>query len=82
MSTIGKLVECLEDMGIILNADEDINENIFDYGIDSLGYIHLICVIEETFRIEIPDEFLLKKEIVTLDMLESIVTVAFNNEVQ
>ena len=79
MNTIEKIAQCLEDIGIILNPYEDGNENIFDYGVDSLGYIYLICTIEEVFDIEIPDEYLARNDVVTLKMLESIVTKAFAN---
>lgn len=69
MNTKEKLVYCLEQIGIVIDADEDIDENILEYGLDSLSYIHLICAIEELFQIEIPDQYLISNGMLTLRSL-------------
>lgn len=73
MDIVEKLVKCLEEMGIILDIDEDVDENIFEYGLDSLSYIYLICTIEELFHIEIPERFLINNGELTLRKLELMV---------
>ena len=69
---IAKLIVCLEKIGIYLE-DNDIDENIFEYGLDSLGFIHLICMLEEMFQVEISEHYLATKEILTLKMLQNMV---------
>lgn len=70
----GKIVACLETVGIFLDPSEDEDINICEYGMDSMGYIIFICEVETCLGVEIPDEYLNIQSVVSLNKLTSIVS--------
>lgn len=80
MESIRKtIIDCLENIGIFLD-DEDGDENICDYGMSSLDYILLICDIEESLSIEMPDDYLNIQKVVSINKLANIALQAFENK--
>lgn len=67
------IVTCLESLGIMIEPDMDSGENLFEFGLDSLGFITLICDIEQRFNIEVPDECLSELSTITVNKLHEVV---------
>ena len=55
-------------------TEKDINEDLSVLGITSIMFISIVLAIEEKYNIEIPDEYLLKTEIGTVNKILDIVT--------
>ena len=60
-----KVVKCFANLGMIVNEED--NFAILDYLVDSVQYISFILELEDAFDIAIPDEFLLKGNMNTVD---------------
>ncbi len=52
-------IRVLEIIETELEKKLDLSEDLFDNGLDSLGVLRLLAMIEEEFSIEIPDEELI-----------------------
>jgi acyl carrier protein len=68
-----EISEMLEKYGVILNPEKDANADIFDYGLDSLGYVMLISELEARFQINVDDQYLLIGPTNTLSHIVDIV---------
>ncbi len=68
-----KLIGILEHHGVVLNVICDRDVNIFDYGLDSIGFITFLVEIEEEFNIEIDDKYLSKIDTVTIRELVDLI---------
>lgn len=72
MNNIEKLCDCFQEMGIMVN---ELNESVelFEIIEDSMNFITFIVELENTYKIEIPDEYLLPGNLVTIkDVLQMI----------
>jgi len=63
----------VEDINLTL---ENLNDNLVEYGMDSISFIQVVVALEEEFDCEIPDSKLLLSELDTinklLDILQSL----------
>lgn len=75
-----KVIEVLENIGIVLeDRDEDVN--LDEYGIDSIGYITLMCDLEEKFNIEFSNEYFGKPEMLSLNgIVNSVISLLNKNK--
>lgn len=67
------IINYLEQYGIILLLENDCDENIIEYGIDSISYISLICDLEQHFCISIPTSLLDFQEDITVNKLSQVI---------
>ena len=68
----------IEDVTIQMNQiDKDLNS----LGIDSIKFIQLIVALEETFKIEFPDEYLIPSEMGTVNKISNIVLTILKNTI-
>ena len=58
-----RVKKCFNNVGIIIDATE--NFDISEYLEDSLSFITFIVEVEDEFKIEIPDEYLMEGKLVT-----------------
>lgn len=56
------------------------NEDLTKIGVDSIEFIKIIVDIEETFDIEIPDDFIVMPMINTVSKISDIVVKSLDNE--
>lgn len=69
----------------IENSDltlEQTNEDLSRLGMDSITFIRIIVALEEEFRIEIPDEYLLMTEMNTISKMADVLSAEINTKVQ
>lgn len=69
-----KLINLLENHGIVLNFADDREKNIFDYGLDSLGFVSLMVEMEEEFNIDIDDSYLNRVDFISIHELVELVS--------
>ena len=67
MDIESKLIEIFNDYSIDIYNEQQVSD------IDSIEYISLIIEIEDSFDIEIPDEFLDGNIFFNIDMLKSLI---------
>lgn len=60
-----EIIKCMHNLGIIVD-DENDNFMLENYIEDSIAYISFIVELEQTFNIEIPDEYLVAGAMTTL----------------
>lgn len=76
MEDIGnRIIECLENIGIIIDYTVHNDVDLTEYGLDSLTYISFIVEVEKLFMINIPDEYL---QIETLSSLKGFIGMVEN----
>lgn len=74
MNTPERILNCLEQVGIILESDTKFeNVELSDVLMDSIIFIQFIVALEEEFKINFPDEYLLIDKIGSLPILSSII---------
>mgnify|MGYP005789605201 CR=1 FL=1 len=72
MDIQNKILSCLEEVGIILEEDSNIEDiELSNYLDDSLVFIQFIVGLEEAFEINFPDEMLSIENIGTMSTLSS-----------
>ena len=67
----------------IENADitpQQVEDDLCDIGLDSIVFISVIVAIEETFDIEIPDEYLLLTEMNTISKMIDVITLVLDHQ--
>lgn len=73
MSTELALAYVLETVNALTESEIDFSKHtdrsLWDLGIDSLTYIHMIVCLEDGLGIRLPDECLVMGESVTLELL-------------
>ncbi len=57
-----------------MNPEHDLEENLFDFGLDSIGSILLLCEIEEMFQIRIEFEVFSNIETLTVNALLEVIS--------
>lgn len=67
MSKKEKIIQCLEESGIIVKADGQIEV------LDSVTFVSAILALEEEFEIEISEEYLLTDFMKSLEQVEVII---------
>ena len=61
----------IEDVEISV---EHSNDDLSQLGMDSITFIRIVVAMEETFGIEVPDEYLLMTEMNTVDKFTNVIT--------
>lgn len=75
-----KIRQCFENLGFMVDESEEQNFNLSDYVTDSLSYISLIVELEQSFDIEIPDDYLMQGKLETFqDICNMITTLSGDN---
>lgn len=59
--------------GIVISENQ-IEDDLSEYKLDSISFIKIIVEIEDAFEIEIPDEYLLFHEMNTIAKMADVVT--------
>lgn len=67
-----RIIECLNNVGIVINQN-DIDTNLNEYEVDSLTFMTFIVDIEREFNIIIPDGYLYKDILQSLNGFTSLV---------
>lgn len=67
-----KVIEVLEEMGILIDEEDD-TVALQDYIVDSVQFISLIVNLEEKLDFVFPDEYLVYESISTLETLCNII---------
>ena len=67
----------LEDTEITHQHMED---DLCDLGLDSIAFISVIVALEETFDIEIPDEYLLLTEMNTISKMINVISAVLDHQ--
>ena len=71
---IKKIIEIvIRNIGSEQISTLDPNYELSQYGMNSIIFIHIVVDLEETFDIEIPDEYLLITEMNTLNKIINVV---------
>lgn len=66
-SMVNKVCKIINSLSDSINLfSDDIDKNISEYGIDSIGFIRLVIKLEEEFNITIPDEYLILSKMSTI----------------
>lgn len=76
MSIVEQIIQITNDNledGIVI-YEHQIEDDLFEYKLDSISFIKIIVQIEEAFKIEIPDEYLLFSEMNTIAKMVNVVT--------
>ena len=60
------------------DADVTMDENLRDMGINSIQFVQIIVNLETELQIEIPDEFLMNKDDMTVNTLVDIMHAVMN----
>ena len=50
------------------------SDDLSQLGMDSITFIRIVVAVEETFGIEVPDEYLLMTEMNTVDKIINVIT--------
>ena len=66
-----KLLKIIRDVLEDQNMEINKNDGLQALGIDSIKFIRIVIAIEDTFDIEVPDEYLLFSELNTLEKMEN-----------
>ncbi len=74
MNQVNTILQLLEKYGVFLNPEHDLEENLFDFGLDSIGSILLLCEIEEMFQIRIEFEVFSNIETLTVNALLEVIS--------
>ena len=67
-----QIIKCLNNIGIFLENDDELM-NLNEFIEDSLAFIMFIVEIEQTFEIEIPDEYLSMDAISSIDAVNNMI---------
>lgn len=63
-NSIYGIAEEIKEARLLSEADDE--ENILDYGMDSLAYIRLIISLEDYFDVEFEDEVLIENKLISV----------------
>jgi phosphopantetheine attachment domain protein len=58
----------------------NVDENIFELGMDSIAFIHIIVALEEEFECEIPDDKLLINEMDTVKKIIDVLQTLYDEQ--
>lgn len=68
-----KVIEALNNIGILVDIEDFNSINLKDYEMDSIMFVSFIVELEESFNIMIPDEYLSINQLTNLNFIVSIV---------
>lgn len=54
-----KLIECMDNIGIFIDPEDESDVQLENYIQDSIHFIMFVVEIENQFNIEIPDDYLI-----------------------
>lgn len=58
----------------------NVDENIYELGMDSIAFIHIIVALEEEFECEIPDDKLLINEMDTVKKIIDVLQTLYDEQ--
>ena len=61
---------------------DQIDADLSALEMDSIAFIHIVVALEETFSIEVPDEYLLIAEMGTVNKMAKVVTAAIESTIK
>ena len=73
MNIKGNVLSILEQNGIYIKQDADVDIDLRDYIADSFQFITFIVELEEQIKIEFPDEFLTIEKLSSLNGFANII---------
>lgn len=65
--TVANVLQVINQVEGLDISQDQLEENLFELGMDSLTFIRVVVALEENFECEIPDEKLLITEMDTVD---------------
>lgn len=68
-----KIIKCIEENGIQICSDGNLDE------LESIKFISLIVSLEEEFKIEFPEEYLLTYKLSNVDMIKEVIINLIDN---
>ena len=68
-----KIIKCIEENGIQISSDGNLDE------LESIKFISLIVSLEEEFKIEFPEEYLLTYKLSNVDMIKEVIINLIDN---
>lgn len=69
---LNKILDIINKIGDLCIACDQINDNLVDFGMDSIKFVQIVVGLEEEFECEIPDSKLL---IIEMDTVQKIFNV-------
>lgn len=72
-----KLFECMDNIGVFINPEDESDVQLENYIQDSIHFIMFVVEIENQFNIEIPDDYLIFSNFDSIykiyDLLETLI---------
>ena len=85
MKRVVSVSEILDIINSILEdrvlTEQEINEDLQSLGLTSVTFVIMVVELEDTFGIEIPDEYLLFTRLPSVAVVHEVITSLVNNEV-
>lgn len=64
------IIQCFQNLGIMIDDEVEKNPSIFDYLESSLVFVSFIVELEQFFQIEIPDDYLMEGRLTSFSDIE------------
>lgn len=76
-----KILEVINGTIDSILSENQLDEDLSQFGMDSLKFISTVVILEESFDIQVPDEYLLPTEMNTVRKIDKVVSeaLAFKN---
>lgn len=78
--SVEKILEIINGLDKITISDKQIEENLFDLGVDSILFIQIVVALEEAFECEIPDSKLLISEMGTVSKIYEVLQEIYSTQ--
>ena len=76
--SVGKVIEILNAEGVEV-AEDKLDENLLELGLDSIKFIRIVVSLEEAFNCEIPDSKLILGEMDTVNKILNVLSEALQD---
>ena len=67
------IIDIIKDIDLDLNVGEAIDQDLRTLGMDSIGFIQFMALIEETFNVEFEYDFMDKHELISVEVLNGVI---------
>ena len=67
------IIDIIKDIDLDLNVGEAIDQDFRTLGMDSIGFIQFMALIEETFDVEFEYDFMDKHELISVEVLNGVI---------
>lgn len=68
-----KILEIINEVMENAISSNQINDDLAQLGMDSITFIRIVVILEETFNIEMPDEYLIMSEMNTIAKITKLI---------